>query len=158
MKKIFIKFLPSIVIIVFLLVSLFSSVSAQQTGTVGNSSSQGTVTNSTSGSQVFTIQNPLKVTSIGGLVQSLVEIFSYIVIIFAVLMFIYIGFQYVTNAAQGNASKIKELHSQLLWLVVGVAVVIGARVIIQIVINTLSATGTVSSGVINSANNALQGK
>lgn len=70
-------------------------------------------------------------------------------------MFIYVGFQYVTNAAQGNAKKIEELHKQLLWLVVGVAVVIGARVIIQVVINTISATNTVSPSVIESANKAV---
>jgi beta-lactamase regulating signal transducer with metallopeptidase domain len=70
-------------------------------------------------------------------------------------MFIYVGFQYVTNAAQGNAKKIEELHKQLLWLVVGVAVVIGARVIIQVVINTISATNTVSPSIIESANKAI---
>jgi len=109
-------------------------------------------------SDIFTLQNPLKVNSIGELLQSFIQIFTYLVIIFAVLMFIWIGFQYVVNAAQGNAKKIEELHKQLMWLVVGVAIVIGARVIIEIVINTLSATGAVSPGVIDSANRAVQGK
>jgi hypothetical protein len=45
-----------------------------------------------------------------------------------------------------------------MWLVIGVAVVISARVIIQVVINTISATGTVSPTVIQSANDALQGR
>lgn len=111
-------------------------------------------------SNIFTLQNPLNknINSVGGLIQAFLEIITYLFIIFAVLMFIYVGFQYVTNAAQGNAKKIEELHKQLLWLVVGVAVVIGARVIIQVVINTISATGTVSPSVIESANRAAQGK
>ena len=104
----------------------------------------------------FTLSNPLKVNSIGALVQSFVEVFSYVVILLAVLLLIYVGLQYVL--ARGNPQKIKELHSWLLWIVVGVAVVIGARVIVTVVINTLSLTGTVNQGVFNSANNALQGK
>lgn len=107
---------------------------------------------------IFTLKNPLKVDSIGELIQSFIQIFTYLVIMFAVLMFIWIGFQYVVNASQGNAKKIEELHRQLLWLIAGVAIVIGARVLIQVVINTLSATGTVDPGVINSANDALQGR
>ncbi len=106
----------------------------------------------------FTLTNPLKVNSVGDLIQTFVEIFSYIVILVAVVMFIVIGFKYILYAAQGNVSEISSLHKQLLWLVIGVAVVIGARVIIQLVINTLSATGTVSPGVIQSANNAIQRK
>lgn len=111
-------------------------------------------------SNIFTLQNPLNknINSVGDLIQAFIEIITYLFIIFAVLMFIYVGFQYVTNAAQGNAKKIEELHKQLLWLVIGVAVVIGARVIIQVVINTISATGTVNPSVIESANRATQGR
>jgi hypothetical protein len=111
-------------------------------------------------SNIFILQNPLNknINSVGDLIQAFIEIITYLFIIFAVLMFIYVGFQYVTNAAQGNAKKIEELHKQLLWLVVGVAVVIGARVIIQVVINTISATGTVNPSVIESANKAAQGR
>ncbi|MFA6295339.1 MAG: hypothetical protein WC666_02865 [Candidatus Paceibacterota bacterium] len=104
----------------------------------------------------FTLKNPLKVDSIGGLVKNFVEIFSYIAILFAVVVLIYIGFKYVLYSAQGNSKGIGDLHSWLLWTVVGVAVVIGARVIVEIVINTLGLTGTISPGVINSASNALK--
>jgi heme/copper-type cytochrome/quinol oxidase subunit 2 len=143
----------------FFLFSFYINVSAQGgvTSPTGNTGSG--VTNTTSSNtSIFTLQNPLKVDSIGGLVQAFLEIITYIVIIFAVLMFIWIGFKYVVNAANGNASEIKKLHSQLMWLVIGVAIIIAARVIVQVVINTISATGTVSPNVIQSANNALQGK
>jgi len=121
---------------------------------IGGQSTGGEVISGPSSS--FTLQNPLKVDSIGGLVKNFVEIFSYIAILFAVLVLIYIGFQYVIYSAQGNSGKIKELHSWLLWTAVGVAVVIGARVIVEIIINTLGLTGTVSPGVIDSAKNALK--
>lgn len=109
-------------------------------------------------SEIFTLQNPLKVDSIGGLINALLEIITYLLIILAVLMIIWIGFQFVYNASVGNSSKLTELRSRLLWLVAGVAILIGARVIIQVVINTISATGSVSPQVIESANKAVQGR
>ncbi len=123
----------------------------------GNKSGVSAPVDSKTQSNIFTLQNPLNknISSVGDLIQAVIEVITYLFIIFAVLMFIYVGFQYVTNAAQGNAKKIEELHKQLLWLVVGVAVVIGARVIIQVVINTISATNTVSPSVIESANKAV---
>ena len=106
--------------------------------------------------QTFTLQNPLKVNSVGDFIKSAVTIFTYLVILFAVLAFVWVGFQYIL--ARGDPGKMKELSSWLLAIVIGVAIVIGARLMIQIVINTLSATGVVNSNVIQSANNALQNK
>ncbi len=102
------------------------------------------------------LKNPLKVKTIGGLIQSAVEIFSYLVIIFAVLAFIWVGLQYVL--ARGNSDRMKELSKWLGYIAIGVAVVIGARIIISIVINTLESTGTVDQKVIQSANDALNGR
>lgn len=103
------------------------------------------------------LQNPLKnIDSVGSLVQKFVEIFSYIVILFAVLALIWVGLQFIL--ARGDSTKMKELKEWLFWIVVGVAVVIGARIIIEVIINTLSATGTVDQSIINSTNNALNGR
>ncbi len=102
--------------------------------------------------QIFTLKNPLKVDSIGGLVQNFVEIFSYIVILFAVLMLVFVGLKFIL--ARGNVEEMKKLKDWLLRIVVGVAVVIGARVIIQVVINTLSASGTVDQQTIQSVKKA----
>ncbi|MFA6553942.1 MAG: hypothetical protein WCS89_00330 [Candidatus Paceibacterota bacterium] len=152
------KKIVSVLLVVVFVISVSAPVFAQSS-TGSNVPSTGGSTNSNASSQTFTLQNPLnpKINSIGGLIQTFVEIISYIAILFAVVAFIWVGFQYVTSAAQGKTSKIEELHGQLLWLVVGVAVIISARVIIQLTINTLSATGTISPGVINSAQNALRG-
>ncbi|OHA16611.1 MAG: hypothetical protein A3C79_01655 [Candidatus Taylorbacteria bacterium RIFCSPHIGHO2_02_FULL_45_28] len=103
--------------------------------------------------KTFTLSNPLKVDSVAGLVQSFVEIFSYVVIIIAVLALIWVGFQYIVS--RGDVTKMKDLKNWLWWIVVGVAVVIGARVIIEVVINTLSLSGTVDPKTINSVRSAI---
>ncbi len=70
-------------------------------------------------------------------------------------MLIWVGLQFVL--AQGKPERMKELKNWLLWIVIGVAIVIGARIIVTVVINTLEATGTVSPRVIENANNAIRG-
>jgi hypothetical protein len=99
----------------------------------------------------FTLSNPLKVTSIGGLVKNFVDIFSVVVIILAVLTLIWVGLQFIL--ARGDVAKMKELREWLLWIIVGIAVVISARLIVDIVINTLSATGTVDANTLNTFKN-----
>ena len=97
----------------------------------------------------------MKVKTIGGLVQSAVDIFAYLAVIVAVLAFIWVGLQYIL--ARGKPEKMKELTGWLGWIVVGVAVIIGARLIVSIVINTLESTGVVDSSVINQAKSSLNG-
>jgi hypothetical protein len=104
-------------------------------------------------SGTFNLKNPLQVDSVGGLVQNFVEIFSYVVILFAVLMLVFVGLKFIL--ARGNSEEMNKLKDWLLWIVVGVAVVIGARVIIQVVINTLSASGTVDQQTIQSVQKAV---
>ena len=117
-----------------------------------------TVTAANGSSTMSYLSDPLssKIKSVGDLVQTIAQIFAYIAVIIGVLALIWTGLQYVL--AQGNSERIKELKSQLLWIVVGIAIVIGARIIIGIVINTLSATGTVDQNIINNAQNALNGQ
>lgn len=102
-----------------------------------------------------TLSNPLRVSSVGGLVQNFVEIISYVLIILAVLALVWTGAQYIF--ARGDSGKMTELSNRLLLIVIGVAVVISARLIVQIVINTLSATGTVDPRTLQSVDNAARG-
>lgn len=102
--------------------------------------------------KTFTLSNPLKVDSVSGLVQNFVEIFSYVVIIIAVLLLVWVGLQFIL--ARGDASKMKELKEWLFWIIIGVAVVIGARVIVEVVINTLASSG-VDPNTINTVRGAL---
>ncbi len=137
--------------------SVPNSSGTQTAPSVPNSS--GTITQpvGTGGSNTgtFGLQNPLdkKFNSVGSLLSGFLDIFSYLVVLLAVLLIIWVGLQFVL--ARGNPDRIKELKGWLLWIVIGVAIVIGARIIVSAVINTLSATGTVNQSVINQANNAL---
>jgi hypothetical protein len=116
------------------------------TGGAGGSNSSGCVPGK--------LCNPLTgITSVGAFVSKFIEIFSYVVILFAVLALVWTGLQYIL--AQGKPDKLTELSRRLLWIVIGIAIVIGARIIVQVVINTLSATGSISPGVIQQANQAI---
>ena len=123
-------------------------------GSVTNPGTSGSVTNPGTGGTFF-LQNPLSsnFNTVGGLISGFLQIFTYLVIIAGVLMIIYVGLRFVL--AMGNTDEIKKRKEQMLWLVIGLAIVIGARVLVTVVLNTLSATGTVSPGIINSANNAI---
>ncbi len=144
-------------IIILTLLILFTSISfvyalplgETSTNQVGESSS-----NQTSG----TLTNPLKsnLNSVGALLNTGIMIFTYLVVLGAVIAFIIVGLKYIM--ARGNSAKITEATTWLRNIIIGVAIVIGARVIIQIVINTLKATGTVNTEVIQSAENALNGQ
>lgn len=101
----------------------------------------------------FTITNPLKVSSVGALVQTGLEVFTYLVVLLAVLALVYVGFLFVM--ARGNSDKIKEYREWLWYIIIGVAVVLGANAMLRVVINTLGATGTINEGVIRSAKDAL---
>lgn len=126
------------------------AVSYAQVGTA-NPTPSGTVGTSNRGT-VFSIQNPLKVDSLGGLIEAFVEIFTYLVVILAVLSLVYVGLRYIL--ARGNPEEMKKMSSWLLYIVIGVAIVIGARILVGVVINTLEATGVVDRGIIQSAQNA----
>ena len=108
-------------------------------------------------SNTFTLHNPLDphITSVGGLVQTVIDVVSYILVLFGILALVWTGLQYVL--AQGNSDRIKELHKTLLAIVIGIAIVIGARVIVQVVINTLKATNVINSSTLNQVQNAATG-
>lgn len=103
------------------------------------------------------LQNPLQgdgaKLSVGQLVEKFLGIFTYLVIILAVLAIIWVGFMFIM--ARGEPAKLTKLRDWLLWIVVGVAIVIGARIIVLVMINTLEQTGTVNQNVINSAKRAI---
>ena len=71
------------------------------------------------------------------------------------LAIVWVGFQFIL--AQGKPDRMNELKTWLLWIMVGIAVVIGARLMVDIVINTLGATGVVDQSVIQSVRSANSG-
>ena len=153
MSKIATMFMLLVIVSLMSMSSILPVNAATEGGNVGN-------TPATEGGNVsggkFTLQNPLKVDSLGGLIEAFVEVFSYLVILFAVLALVYVGLRYIL--ARGNPEEMTRLSNWLLWIMVGVAVVIGSRILVSVVINTLGNSGVVDQKVIQSANNALDGK
>ncbi|MBU6426983.1 hypothetical protein KGQ27_01960 [Patescibacteria group bacterium] len=111
---------------------------------------------STQTTQTVTLQNPLKVNSVGAAISEGTAIFSYVAVLVAVLALIWVGLQFIL--ARGNTAKISELKNWLWAIVVGIAIVIGARIIIQIVVNTLGATNLINQNVIQSASQVINGQ
>lgn len=79
--------------------------------------------------------NPISVSSLDGLVSKILGIAIILAIPVAALLIIYAGFMYVL--AQGDKKKIGDAHQILLWTVVGLAIILGAWAIVQIIQGTV---------------------
>lgn len=151
-----------LVAFVFLLVLMFSvgnTVNAQPTvdGKGGGKAGDSSVDAPAGGVPGFnTLKNPLKVDSIGEALDAGLDIVTYLAVFFAVLALIWVGFKFI--AARGNPQKTKEAGQWLGFIVIGLAIILGARLMVSIILGTLQATGAVNPQIINSAQNAIQGK
>ncbi len=106
---------------------LFPSFVVAATGSICNSGGSG-------------LCNPLKATSIQGL---LVAILGYVVqigIVFIVLMLVFTGFKFA--AAQGKPEELQKVRSMFLWTIVGALVILGAQAIATGVSSTITAIST----------------
>lgn len=150
MKKAVLASLVSILILSSFGVVVYAQVGGQgstggvsgsgQTGGVSGTGSTGGVsgTGSTGGGAI-TLDNPFGET--GGSLTGLLEaIFNDIIFpiggILAVLAFIYSGFLFVK--AQGNESDLKTAKNALLYSAIGTAILLGARVIAEVIGNTVN--------------------
>lgn len=88
------------------------------------------------------LENPLRVDSIEAVIFLAVDIMIYVGVAFAILAIIFVGFKFVM--AQGNSDKLTEAKQWFLYIIIGLAVLISAKVIVEIVENTL-----IESGVVN---------
>lgn len=101
---------------------------------------------------VFPLRNPLKFESIGELLNNFADLAAFVLVLVAVVLIIFTGFQFV--AAQGKPEELKRLGVKLGYIILGVGIVIGARLIINVVINTLEATGAVNQSTVDNARGA----
>ncbi len=81
------------------------------------------------------IDNPLKVNSVEDLIFSVVDIATTIGFYLAVFFIIYSGFLFVK--AQGKPGEIENAKKALIWTIVGTAVLLGARVISEVIQGTI---------------------
>jgi hypothetical protein len=101
--------------------------------------------NKGSSQTITALQNPLKANSIREVIFLAVDIAIYIGTIFAVLAIIFVGFKFV--AAQGNETKLKDAKTWFMWIIIGLAILISSKVMVEIVKTTLINSGVVDKSV-----------
>ncbi len=85
------------------------------------------------------LQNPLGFNSLAEFLRRLLGLIIMIGYPVIVLFIVYIGFQYIQ--AQGNPEKLKTVHKNFLWALVGALIVLGAQALaiaIQATVTQLS--------------------
>ncbi len=82
----------------------------------------------------YSLQNPLNVSSVPELLDRFFQAILIIVVPFAVLFIVYAGFRLIL--ARGNPKELATAKRQLLYTLLGIAIVISASIIINILIDT----------------------
>jgi len=77
------------------------------------------------------IQNPIATDSFAGLLELILNIVIEIGTPIVVIAIIFVGFKFVM--AQGNEGELKKAKQALLYVLIGAAIVIGCRVIVEII-------------------------
>ena len=76
-----------------------------------------------------------------GILKDVINIFSIVVGIVAVIMIIVGGFKYITSG--GESSKVSGAQSTILYAVVGLVVVVLAQIIVHFVLNKTSGVSSI---------------
>ena len=93
----------------------------------------------------FQLQNPLNVSTICGLIKKVLNVILGLGIPIAMLFLVYAGFMFVK--AKGNPGEIKKAKENLMYIIFGTALFLGAWLLGQLVANTINQInpGTVSA-------------
>jgi hypothetical protein len=83
------------------------------------------------------LENPISADNIQELFQDIIDIVLVFAIPIVVFFIIYAGFLYVT--ARGNEGTIERAHRALLYALIGGVLILGARVLIEVVSGTVDA-------------------
>jgi hypothetical protein len=86
-----------------------------------------------------TLINPLKACNIPEFLIAIVDVLIIFATPLIVIYIMYAGFKFVT--AQGNPSEIESARAALLWAVVGGVIVLGAKLILEVIEGTIKAFG-----------------
>lgn len=84
-----------------------------------------------------TVVNPIRVATIEGLLEAILNIVIVLAIPVIVFFIIYAGFLYAT--ARGNAEQIKQATSALTYAIIGGVIILGSVAIATIVKNLVAA-------------------
>ncbi len=122
------------VVVVFAVGAISSAVNAQGSG--GNKpTGGGSGSNKATKEQGF-IQNPLKADNLTDLTIAIMDAAVKLGSFIAFLALLWVGFQFVV--AQGKPDKIADARKHFFYIIIGIAVLLGAKVIIEIIKATLS--------------------
>ena len=86
-----------------------------------------------------TLENPISAESFETLVTAILEVVVAIGTPIAILAIIYSGFLFVK--AQGKPEALKTAREALIWTIVGVAVLLGARLLATVIQGTITGLG-----------------
>jgi hypothetical protein len=139
------KIILGIIIAVFVLT--VGSVNAQVSGSgsATPTSGSGVPPQSQSNQPLPKLGNPLKVNSVQDVIFLAVDIAIYVGTAIAILSIIFVGFKFVE--ARGNEKKIIDAKQWFLYVIIGFAILISSKVIVEIVKNTLIKSGVVNQSV-----------
>ncbi len=105
--------------------------------TSGDKPVQDTSKNSLKKNPKYLITNPLgKTTSLQDVILNVVKVVQILLMMAAVVYIIWAGFLFVT--AKGDTAKVVKARNSLLWAMVGVALVLGAQVIVTTIKNSVN--------------------
>ena len=90
-----------------------------------------------SGCQSGELCNPLESDSIPAFLLKIIDVILVFALPLIIIYIMYAGFLLVTS--QGNPSEIETARSALLWAVIGGVVILGARLIIEVIQGTIEA-------------------
>lgn len=86
-------------------------------------------------SETSFLENPLKFDSIEGFLLAVIDVILVFALPLIVLFIMYAGFKFVF--ARGNESEVTKARTQLTWAVVGGLIVLGAKVILEVIQGTV---------------------
>ncbi len=128
-------------------------------GVTGNPTSGGNTGSPTSGGYTgttpnagmgFQLQNPLNVSTICGLIKKVLNVILGLGIPVAMLFLVYSGFLFVV--ARGNPAKLKEARLNLVHVIFGIALFLGAWLLGQLVANTIN---SINPGTVTATNSCV---
>lgn len=83
------------------------------------------------------LTNPLSSTSIPDFLTKIIEVLLIFALPLIIIYIMYAGFLFVT--ANGNESQLTQAKNALLWSIVGGVIVLGAKIIIEVIKGTITA-------------------
>lgn len=92
-------------------------------------------------SSIEKLSNPLNAKNINDVIFLAVDIATFLGVCFAILAIIWVGFKLIM--AQGDPRGIEDAKKWFLGIIIGLAILISARVVVEIIQNTLTKAGVV---------------